>query len=128
MADEWPEVGSQVLQVVLALGEQDRRPPFLERLDDVVQDQPVPALVPGQRGVQCLDALGGIERASDEGRVAHDQSVLEGTAGRLALGVDGEPDGAELHLEDRVEPVPPSRRRRQAGQVAGLHLGEDPLE
>jgi hypothetical protein len=123
-----PEAGRQVLQVVLALGEQDRRPPFLDCLDDVVQDQAVPVLVPSQGGVQSLDPLGRIERASDEGRVAHDQSVLERTSGRLTLGVDGEPDRTELHLEDRVEPVPPSRRRREAGQVASLHLGEDPLE
>jgi hypothetical protein len=114
-----------VLQVVLALGEQDRRTPFLDRLGDVVQDKPVPPLVPSQGGVQGLDPLGWIERASDERRVAHDQPVLEGAASRLALGVDGEPDGAELHLEDRVEPVPPSRRRREAGQVASLHLGEE---
>ena len=38
--------------------------------DDVVQDQPVPALVPGQGGVQGLNPLGWIERASDERRVA----------------------------------------------------------
>ena len=74
---------------------------------------------PASARVQCLDALSGVERAG-EGRVAHDQSVLEGTACRLALGVDSEPDGAELHLEDRVKPVPPSRRRRQAGQVAAF--------
>ena len=63
-----------------------------------------------------------------EGGLADDQPVLEGPPRRLALRVDGEADRPELHLGDRVVPVPTLRRRRQADDVAGLHLGEHALE
>jgi hypothetical protein len=71
---------------------------------------------PGSRGVAC------------DGRLAHDQPVLKGPAGGLAPGIHGELDGAELHLQDRVETVGPPRRGRQSGNEARLDLREDALE
>jgi hypothetical protein len=78
-----------------------RRPPFLDCLDDVVQDQAVPVLVPSQGGLQSLDPLGWIERASDEGRLAQ---------GRLPRG-----DGGDRCLRRRT------RRERPAptGSASG---------
>jgi hypothetical protein len=54
--------------------------------------------------------------------------VIERPPGRLALGVDGEPHRAELHLGDWMEAVPPTRCGRQASDEARLDLGEHSLE
>jgi hypothetical protein len=45
IADEGPEPGGQMLQMVLPLCQEDWRPAFLDRVDDVAEDQPIPSLV-----------------------------------------------------------------------------------
>ena len=69
-----------------------------------------------------------VESVSGEVGLADHQPVVEWPAGRLALGIHGVAHGPKLHVEDRVEPVLPARRGRQAGDEARLDLGEDPLE
>ena len=118
----------EVLEVVLPLGEEDRRPPFLEGRDHVVQDQLVALLVRGECRVELLDARRSCAGRRPEGRLSHDETVLERPAGRLALRVHREADRPELHLGDRMLAVAPLRRRGQADHVAGLHLGQHPLE
>ena len=54
--------------------------------------------------------------------------MSEGPLCRLALRVDGEADGPELHLRDGMVPITPMRSRRQADDVAGLRLREHALE
>ena len=55
---EFPEVRLEILEMVGALGEEDRRVAVLEGPDYVIEDQPVADLVAGELGVEILDTDG----------------------------------------------------------------------
>ena len=122
------EAAREMLEVILALGEEYRRAPFLERAHDVVQDHCVPRLVARQRGVEILDGDPVAERVRTEAGLADDEAVLEGARGALRLHVDLEAHRAELHLRDRVMAVAALRCRCQPDDVARLDLAQDALE
>src|SRR5262249_4668093 len=122
------ESAREVLEVVLALGEQDGRATLLERLNDVVQDQGVPRVVARERRVEVLDAQLLARAWRTKGGLSNDEAMLERPRARLRLGIDLEAHGAELHLDDRVVTIASQRSRRQPDDVASLHLAEDPLE
>ncbi len=54
--------------------------------------------------------------------------MVERAASGLALRIDPEDDGTELHLDDGLVPISPLRSGGQADEVARLHLGEYALE
>lgn len=50
------ELLGEVLEMVAPLGQEDRRTPLRDRMDDVVEDQAVPLFVGCQRPIDLLDA------------------------------------------------------------------------
>src|SRR5216117_1504634 len=55
VADEVPQLICNEVEVVFALGQNDRRPAFLDRSQDVIQDESVARLIVRQRAVEVLD-------------------------------------------------------------------------
>ena len=122
------EAGREVLEVILSLGQQDGRAAIFQRPDHIIQDQLVPVTVPGQRGIDLLNAGPLLGARHPERGLSHEQPVLERATSRLRLGVDREADRAELHLDDRMMTITPLRRGRQPDDVPGLDLRENALE
>lgn len=69
--------------------------------------------------MERLDAVLGGFRSNPERRLAYDESMLERCAPSLALCVDSEANGSELHLGDRVVSVAALGCGRQSHQVCG---------
>jgi len=89
------QLGGKVVEVIRALGEQERRPAFFERTNHVVENHSVPRLVVREQRVQLLDL--GLRVGRPESGLTCDQPVLERTSGGLRLRVDREAHRAELH-------------------------------
>jgi hypothetical protein len=125
---ELTETVGEVLEVILPLGEQDRRATFVDGGDDVVQDARIPSLVVRERAIDLLDADIGRFARHPEPRLPDDEPVVERAAGGMALRIHPEADGSELHLGDGLVPVSPLGSGGQAYEVTRLHLGEYALE
>src|SRR5437660_1380480 len=100
----------------------------LQGADHVVQDHLVSVLVPGERGVDLLNAGSLLGVRHTEGCLPHEKLVLEGAPPRLRLGVDREADRAELHLRDWVMAIAAQWCRREPDDIASLDLRENALE
>jgi len=74
--------GRKGFEMVLALGEQDRRASFGERAPYVVQDETVAVLVGCPFGVERLDAIDGHRAIATEGGLSNDQPMVEWPARR----------------------------------------------
>ena len=98
--------------------------------DDVVEDQPVPRARPRRARRRAPGCLGS-SRAPDARRPVSRtiEPVLERAPRRLrSWRRPRSAPGPSCISSDRMVPVAALRRRRQADDVAGLDLGEDPLE
>jgi hypothetical protein len=118
----------EVLEVISALCEQDGRPALLERADDVVQDELVAWFFHNECPVDLLNAELRMLIGESEGCLAHDETVIERPARSLALRVDREAHGPQLHFEYRVVAIAPVRRGREADEMTGLDLREHPFK
>ncbi len=56
MTRETLQPSGEVLEVILPLGEEDRRTSLFERLNDIVEDEPILLLVSRELRVEFLDA------------------------------------------------------------------------
>src|ERR1700694_6016285 len=111
------KLAREVLEVVPALGQQDRGAPTDESSDDVVEDHRVARLVPRQRAIETLDpSVGGSDRRMEAG-LAHDERVLERTLARVGLCVHREAYWTKLHLDYRMASIASLRRRGQSHDV-----------
>jgi hypothetical protein len=122
------EACGEVLEMVLSLGQQDGRAAIFQRPDHIIQDQLIPVPVPGERGVDLLNAGCLLGVRHPERGLPREQPVLERAVSRLRLGVDREADRAELHLGDRMMTIAPLRRGRQPDDVPRLDLRKNALE
>jgi len=84
------EAGREVVEVFLALGQQDRRVPVFERANHVVQDHLVAQLVPREGGVDLLDPRHSLRSRHTERGLPHDEAVHERPPPCLRLGIDRE--------------------------------------
>ncbi|MGH8471232.1 MAG: hypothetical protein ACREVJ_01965 [Gammaproteobacteria bacterium] len=121
MPGDFLQTGSEILEVVLPLGQQDRRAPLLERLEHIIEDEPVALLVGRECGVQFLDARRLLARRL-EARIANHKLVSEGALRRLALRVD-KADRPELHLRDGTVPIAPLPDRARPRSSIRPRLG-----
>lgn len=111
-----------------ALGEHKRRAPLGDGGEDVADDLRVSASVGGELRVEILDARRlGRRRNPERGRTWHDD-MIERPRRRLPPSIHAEADWAALHEDDRMMPVLPHRRRREAEDVARFHLPHHRLE
>ena len=73
--------------MILALREEDGRPPLLQGAHDIVEDHRVPRIVAGERGVKILDDNFAAERGVAERRLTDEEPMFERTSGGVRLGV-----------------------------------------
>jgi hypothetical protein len=60
MSGELLQLIGEILEVILALGQQNRRPPLLERVNDIIQDEPSweDIFAPAKQGAEELHLVG----------------------------------------------------------------------
>src|ERR1700722_9146007 len=116
--------------MILAYGDDHRRPTRLEHRQDVIKDEIVPIRVVGEPCIKLLNrwflvriSSGHLERCAPENDL-----MVEGSSRRLLLGIDAMTDWTALHEDNRVVSILPGHRRRQAKDVSGLCLSCDGFE
>ena len=118
----------EILKVIATLGEENWGALLLQRLNDIVEDEPVAALVLSDLSIDLLDAGIGICAEQLEIGLANDEFVFEGAGGGLLFCIDGEADCPKLKLEDRVMSVASTWSGGQPDNVVGLDLAHDALK
>lgn len=116
--------------MILAFGDDHRRPTRFERRNYVIKDKVVPRCVPSELGVERLDCglFFGAGSMKPELGVTENHLMIKRSRCRLLLGADAVTNWTALHYNDRVVAILPRDRRRQAKQVSGLRLARDGLK
>src|SRR5229473_450857 len=130
--DEMPrkrsELAREILEMIPALGQEDRGAPICEGTDDIVEDHYVARLVLRQRPVETLDTSVGGSGRKAEGGLAHDEPMLERALARLCLCIHREAHWTKLHLGDWMVPIASLGRRGQPDDVTRLRRRQYALE
>jgi len=127
MAREPLQPRGQGVQMIPPLGEDDGRAFLLERSNRVAQNQRISLLMSREGGIELLDRGNVLLARPLEAGLADDQPLCKGRCS-LASRVDGEANKFELHLRDGMLAVAALRSGRQSDEIAGLRLGQHPLE
>jgi len=128
MAREFLKPGCEVIEMIFPLREEDRRSSLFERLEHVVQNEAVALLVSRSRRVQLLDARCAAIHFRLKLRVTDDEFVRERALGCLALCINREANGAELHIGDGMVTIPALPSCSEPNDVARFNLGKHALE
>ena len=112
----------QVLEMVRALGEEERRPPFFESIEHVIDDELISRLVSDKRPIEILNGRLARIASNADLRLPDNQAVRKRPSSGLVLGIDGEADRPQLHFDDRMMPVAPLWSGGQTGQYFALTL------
>src|SRR5215213_31263 len=121
----------EVVEMVVALGENQWRTAVADRLRDVVADASSTSAIIDKLLIQSLELETPVSvRRSGrlERRRLHERVVLERTGSRLRPGVHAVPHGATLHEDDRVVPVLARNGRGQPQHEARFRLASHLLE
>jgi hypothetical protein len=120
-----PKLGRQELQMLAALGENERSAAHLECGGHVAHGHVVARVVPCEMVVQDLN-VGGFAFWPDDSCFPYDDTMGE-RAWRRPF-VDHEAHRPELHDSNRIMAVAPARCRGEAEDVARANGAEHPLE
>ncbi len=126
VAYESSELPNQVLEVILTLGEHNRRAAFLHDRDHVVDDSFISGAVVRESVVKLLD--GRAIAVHSKSGLSHDEPVIERPARGLAFRIHAKSHGTQLHLSDRMASVAPLGRRGESDEIARFDLRQDSLE
>ena len=113
----------ETIEVLVAFGEDDRRPAVPDGLNDLVADRSIPTLVVYQELIERLELDPFIGTCGAPGLKhgwANDDRVFERSCRRLRFGVDSMPHGAALHENDGMVTVLARHRRGQAQDESRL--------
>src|SRR5438874_11480683 len=125
---EVPQSFRKELEVVLALGQKNRGPPFLDCANDVVENELVAAAAVSELSIDLLNSRVSAPRRALERCLANEEPMFEGPSGGVHLCIDGEARSSELHFRNRVVTVAALRSRCKPDDEASLHLRKNPFE
>ena len=114
--DESGKAFLQIEKVIFAFGQDDRRSPAFESLEDVVEDEVVACVIPRERGIDLRHRRAfrrGYGDGQLEARRPISNPMTNAALGGLSAGVELMADRTALHEDDRVMPVLTGDRRGQ---------------
>ena len=132
MLDAGRQPLGQGIEMLVALGQHQRRSTFVNGLEHVIADELIAGLVRDQLASTALGT--GFARSSAAAPVGRKpvgtdmDGMFEGACGCLRLGVDPMTNRSALHEDDRMVPVFASDRGGQARDELCLCLADDLLE
>src|SRR5688500_6387952 len=126
MADEPAKLLREIFEMVPSLRQKDGRAAFLQRMENVVQDEAVAHLALGKRRVDARN--GGVGRATVQaGGLADNVPVAARPPCRVAPGIYGETNAPELHLQEGMVRISAVRSGGHAQDLTGADLREHAL-
>jgi hypothetical protein len=101
---------------------------FVERGDDVVENESIACIVDGERPVDVLDPTIGRGIPNLKSCLPYDKPMLERSTSRMTPWINLKAYGSELHLENGVMAVASLGRGRETQDVPRPHLGHHAFE